>query len=111
MRSYPRIVVLGFLGLKGSFKATSILYINLRTKTKASQLGLLEPSPLFLFYTRDPLPKCDLVSLLLQSLYLCGLETCVPRFCPAQVLIGEALWNCVKSRSDPTTSVPKSGKR
>src|ERR1700733_6149905 len=111
MTSYPRIRVLGFRSFMGSFKATSFLYKYLRMKTKALQLGLLEPSPLFLFYTRDSLPKCDLASSLLQSLYLCGLVTCISRFCPAQVLIGKALWNSAKSRSDPTTFVPKSGRR
>src|ERR1700733_1149580 len=39
--SYPRIVVLGFLGFMRGFKATSFLYINRRMKTKALQLGLL----------------------------------------------------------------------
>ena len=68
------------------------MYISLHQKTKALQLGLLEPSSLSLLYSRDPLPKCDLVSSILQSLYLCGLVTCVFRFCPAQVLIGKALW-------------------
>ena len=86
----------------GSFKATSFLYINRSTKTKALQLGLLEPLSLSLFYTRDSLPKCDLVSFILQSLYLSGLVTCVSRFYPAQELIGEALWILAKSCSDPT---------
>ena len=86
------------------------MYINLHTKTKALQLGLLEPSPLSPFYTRDSLPKCDFVSYILQFLYLCGLVTCVFRFCPAQVLIGEALWIIAELRSDPMTPVPKSGK-
>ena len=31
-------------------------------------------------------------------------------FSYSRVLIGEALWNFAKSRSDPTTLVPKSGK-
>ena len=79
-------------------------------KTKLSSLVFLNHHRLII-YTRDFIPKCDFVSLLLQSLYLSGLVTCTSRFCPAQVLIGEALWNSAKSRSDPTTSVPKSGKR
>ena len=80
-------------------------------KTKALQLGLLEPSPLSPFYTRDSLPKCDLVSFFLQSLYLCGLVTCTSRFCPAQVLIGGALWIPLQSRIDPTKNLSKSDKR
>ena len=86
----------------GSFKATSFLYINLRRKTKALQLGLLEPSPLSLIYIKDSFPKCDLASCILQSLYLCGLATCVLKFHPAQVLIGIALWIPIEVQSDPT---------
>ena len=110
MASYPRIVVLGFRSFKGGFKATSFLYINPRMKTKALQLGLLEPSPCLFIYTEDFVFKCDLVLFFLQSLYLCGLVTCVPRFCPAQVLIGEALWISSSSRIDPTKTLSKSDK-
>ena len=111
MTSYPRITVLGFLSFMGSFKATSFLYKYLRPKTKALQLGLLEPSPCLIIYTEDFVFKCDLVSFFLQSLYLCGLVTCAPRFCPAQVLISEALWIPPKSRIDPTKTLSKSDKR
>ena len=94
----------------GSFKATSFLYKYLRTKTKALQLGLLEQSPLSLpLYQESPL-ECDLVSFILQSLYLCGLETCASRFYPAQVLIGEALWTPLQTRVDPTKTLSKSDK-
>ena len=95
----------------GGFKAASLLYKYLRMKTKALQLGLLEPSPCLFLYTEDFVFKCDLVSFLLQSLYLCGPVTSTLRFCPAQVLIGEALWNSSKSRVDPTKTLSKSDKR
>src|ERR1700722_8339942 len=111
MTSYPRRAVLGFLSLKGSFKAYPFLYKYAYLKTKASQLGLLEQSPLSLLLYQESSPECDLVSFILQSLYLCGLVTCVPRFCPAQVLIGEALWTLPQSRIDPTKNLSKSDKR
>ena len=87
------------------------MYKYLRLKTEALQLGLLKPSPCLFIYTEDFVFKCDLVSFLLQSLYLCGLVTCVPRFCPAQVLIGEALWILTQPRIDPTKNPSKSDKR
>ena len=111
MMSYPRIRILGLQSFMGSFKATSFLYKYLRPKTKAFQLGLLESSPCLVIYTEDFVFKCDLVLFFLQPLYLSGFVACVSRFCPAQVLIGEALWNPSLSHVDPTKILSKSDKR
>ena len=48
----PRINVLGFVYVREVLQSPLHLYINVSTKTKALQLGLLDQSP-FLLYTRE----------------------------------------------------------
>ena len=99
-----------------SFKAPQQLYINRSSKTKAPQLGLLEPSPSRPSIQGKLSLSVTFESFVLQSKWNPSLVTCdiavVPRFYPAQVPSRRSPVELAKfPKSDPTKSSSKSDLR